>query len=306
VRRKVTSKGAYRKGPKTQSQRSRKPFVEGKVRIKSQISFLLRPNSQDNGSGLYPNPHLSREIVVDPQEAGGGNAFQLIQLDPFMRMNQGFNSNEMIGDSVYARSLRLKCIVDFPYADEVIVRSFKMYLITGWVTQPLGATASTTPGRSDILPGNLHQHTINHLFEYFDNKNDPLEFHEKHRSNIKIENYTRIKPKWDGTVPITHVEKVAPGSSSKTAHGAPQSVQKNITWRINRKIHYELGAPAPTDDFTEVSDDSLLLQNYYPNQAWLPFAAFYFPDYEKMKNVNGDFTRSLNYRHNVAFYYSDS
>lgn len=299
------AKKAYRPSVKRRNQRARKPFVEGKVRIKSVISALMQGN-QTTYAGKYPQPMLEWPIHIDPAEASGGNAYQIIPLEPFYRMTQGFQSFQMIGDSVYGKSLRLKVAVDFPYADEVIVRAFKMYVITGFITRPMAATATTTPTRSDVTVDDITSYINQQLFEYFDSKDDPLEFHEKRRQNLKIVSYKRLKPKVDGLTPITHAEQVAPGTTSKVAHGAPHSVQKNFTWKLNRKVHYELGAPAPTDSDTLPPAGDQMLQNWYPNDAWLPFAIFYMPEWEKMKNVAGSYTSELKFRHNVAFYYSDS
>lgn len=307
AKRKVTKKGAYKKGPKSQAQKSRKPFVEGKRRIASNISQIMTSN-QTVATGFYQQPLLHTQIVLNPAVSGGGNAFQNIPISVFNRMNQGFNDFEMIGSSIYSRYLKIKCQVNFPQGSDVIVKPFKMYLISGWVTNPLNKNNNTAIHDADVTQSILNSHVESMLLEHFDEDTDKLNFQKKTRSNIKIESYRRILPKTKENTfgAITHVEQVAPGSSSKTANGHPQYVQINHTWKVMKKIHYTLGL-SESDGNTLPQSGDTQLQNYYPNESWLPFSCFYMPDWEQMCPVNSTVpTDQLTFRHNIYHNYSDS
>ena len=117
AKKKVTKKGAYNPARKKQALNSRRPFVEGKKRIASEISQIMTSN-QTQPIGFYKQPLLHSPIVLNPVISGGGNAFQNIPITVFNRMNQGFNDFEMIGSSIFSRYLKLKVEVNFP-----IVRS---------------------------------------------------------------------------------------------------------------------------------------------------------------------------------------
>lgn len=306
-KKKVTTRGAYKPARKKQAMKSRRPFVEGKKRIASDISRIMTSN-QSVATGFYKQPLLHTQIVLNPAVSTGGNAFQNIPLTVFNRMNQGFNDFEMIGSSIYSRYLKLKCEVNFPQGADVLVKPFKMYLISGWITNPLNKNAHTVIHNADVTQSILDSHVETNLLEYFDDSEDRLEFHRKTRQNIKVESYRRILPKTQENTfgPTTHVEQVAPGSSSKTATGAPASVQLNHTWKVMRKVHYTLGLSESDGNTLPQAGDNEL-QNYYPNDSWLPFSCFYMPDWEQMVPVNSTVpTDQLTYRHNIYHNYSDS
>ena len=306
-KRKVTARGAYKRPQKRQAYRSRKPFVEGKRRIASDISRIMTSN-QTVATGFYKQPLLDTQIVINPTITGGGNAFQNIPITVFNRMNQGFNDFEMIGTSIFSRFLKIKVRVDFPIGSDVLVKPFKMYLVSGWVTNPLNKNAHTLIHEADVTQTILNQHVETNLLEYFDDKNDTLEFHKKTRQNIKVESYRRILPKTAESVfgQRTHVEQVAPGSSSKTAAGAPPYVQLNHSWKVMRKVHYTLGL-SESDGNTLPQAGDTELQNYYVNDGWIPFSCFYMPDWDQMVPVNSTVpTEQLTFRHNIYHNYSDS
>lgn len=307
AKRKVTKKGAYKPARKKQALNSRRPFVEGKKRIASEISVLMTSN-QTQPIGFYKQPLLHSPIVLNPAVSGGGNAFQNIPITVFNRMNQGFNDFEMIGSSIFSRYLKLKVEVNFPGGPDVIVNPFKMYLISGWVTNPLNKNYNTAIHVNDVTQSILNSHVESMLLEHFDESTDRLNFQRKTRSNIKIESYRRILPKTAESVfgQQTHVEQVAPGSSSKTASGAPASVQLNHSWKVMRKVHYSLGL-SESDGNTLPQAGDRELQNYFVNDSWIPFSCFYMPDWERMTPVNSTIpTDQLTFRHNIYHNYSDS
>lgn len=304
---KTTKKGAYKKSSKKAMLNRRRPFVEGKKRIASEISLLMTSNQSVPG-GFYAQPLLHSPIVINPAVSGGGNAFQNVPMTVFNRMNQGFNDFEMVGSSIYSRYLKLKVEVNFPGGADVIVNPFKMYLVSGWITNPLNKNYNTAIHVNDVTQEILNSHVESMLLEHFDESTDRLSFQRKSRSNIKILSYRRILPKTAESVfgQQTHVEQVAPGSSSKTASGAPASVQINHTWKVMRKIHYSLGlSESDANTLPETGDNEL--QNYFVNDSWIPFSCFYMPDWERMTPVNSTVpTGLLTFRHNIYHNYSDS
>lgn len=96
VGKKVTRRGAYRKNNKRRFQMKRAPFVETKS--KTQEDLVV----QFNG--------LTDTAVFRTYNT------ELVSLNPetFYMWKQGLNENECIGNSVYAKYLKMKIGIRFP------------------------------------------------------------------------------------------------------------------------------------------------------------------------------------------------
>lgn len=288
-----TQTGAYKKGAKRMMANRRRPFVEKKARDKAEMSNIMTNTPQT--TGLYPQPLLPTDVDANT------DAFHLISLDPFNRMTQGFKEYEMIGDSIYSQSLQLKTELTFPQGPDVIVNPFRIYLVCGWVTAPYSKTANTLKVITDVTYNDLNAYIVGQIKEYFDDNLDRLTFNEDVRRNIKIEKYSRCLPKVEESVFGPSTENV---TSYATSYGAPAKVERRHTWNINRKIHYSKGK-AEVDNNTKVYPTDELAQNWFPNESWLPFACYYLPDVDQMKNQQGQ-QQHCTFRHNVLHTYSDS
>lgn len=292
-RRVSTKRGAYQPSARRQMANRRRPFVEKLGRDKSEMSHIMTKDPQV--TGLYPQPLLPQE--VDPDQ----NGFHLISLDPFNRMTQGFKEYEMTGDSVFSQSLQLKTELSFPVGQDVIIKPFRIYLICGWVTAPYSKTANTLKNVNDVTYNDLNAYIVAQIKEYFDDSLDRLTFNQDIRRNIKIEKYSRCLPTVKETVFGPNTENV---TSYATAYGAPAKVERRHTWKINKKIHYTKGKEL-TDNNTKPSAGDELVQNWYPNESWLPFACYYLPDRDQMIRQDG-VVMNPTFRHNVLHVYSDS
>lgn len=289
---KTTKKGAYNKGKKKNWQNRRRPFVECKAVDLSKRNALIVKVPQT--TGFYPIPLLSTEVPsTDP--------FHILHLDCFTRMTQGYKQYEMIGDSVFSRKLQLKTEITFPSGQNVIVNAFRVYLICGWVTAPPHYSANTTKNVNDVTYNDINAYIVSQVQEYFDDSTDRLVFNEKVRQNIKIDKYSRVLPKTAESVFGPATENV---TAYATSYGAPAKVERRHTWQMNRKIHYTKGAEL-IDSNTSLSSGDELIQNWYPNDQWLPFAVIYMPDNDKMVNQQ-NVQQNISIRYNVLHTYSDS
>jgi hypothetical protein len=284
--RQTTKKGAYAPAKKKAFQNRRRPFVETKRRDKSQISNAI--TTQPQTTGLYPQPLLTLDVPLT-------DSYHMISLDPFTRMTQGYKEFEMLGDSVFSKTIQLKTEISFPQGNDCIVNPFRAYLICGWVTNPYGLSQYTSPTFDQANYLHLSEYIISQVKEHFDNTTDRLEFQEKVRTGIRIEKYSRLLPKT--------AESVF-GPRTTMSSGAPAKVERRHTWKVNRKVHYTKGIE-DTDNNTKLYSGDELVQNWYPNDSWLPFACLYMPDFGKMNNEDG-VRQTLQLRHNVLHSYSDS
>lgn len=307
-------KGAYKPAVKAGNMNRRRPFVETKARIKSEIAF--RNSSDGSASGTmstnYPNPLEIKQIDT-------ANGFRQIYLDPFSRMSQGLDDSQMIGNTVFARSLTCKLQLWYPHrhligsnglplvnSQNPITRPIRMYAVAGWVTVPFARTPNTTPTESQTVTDDFHNHIEFQIREHFDNKADQLEFKSKVLSNLEITDFKLLKPKHQNRIAPQHqwvdnTDAVSP-VPSLTLLGSNPYVSYSHTWKFNKKIHYTKGDD--TSNATAAPDPDI--ENYYPNNVdKIPFLCFYMPDHADMVD-HADVATKPAYRHNVMLTYTDS
>jgi hypothetical protein len=294
---KTTKKGAYAKNKKKQMVIRTNPIMETKRRVHSIITArnfstagAASSNYQDTINGLsVPN----------------NDAFTLLNLASFYRMSHGFLEENTIGDSVYSKRLNLKAQFRWPEGENMIVNPVKVYLITGWCSQPTGWTNNTTPTEGDATQTYLFAHITNQLKEYFDQREDFLRFRERTTSNLRISKWQKVTPNLKDAIaaPAGQIDHEADPTKPAVIRtvGAVPFVNRSHSWPINRKIHLSEGTALATGNDAPSPDT----QNLYPNDSWLPFAVIYNPDFARMRNAaDEDVTMTVAY--NDIHYYRDS
>ena len=303
---KVTGKGAYKRNVKNQMALRRAPIVETKQRVQSDIDRIngFEPGSNEaNNIGQCLN---WRSLVTD-------DAFTLVPLDPFYRIQRGLNEWEILGSSLFSKFLNMKLQFQFPEGknitmfstqsnnhgqdppgtayqvpNKMIQQSTKLYLICGWVTQNwncpveevLDANSNPIPHQrpkqDQATQEQLLRYISNQLRPFFDDQYDKLEFRPRETTNIKIDKYTRIKPHHDsaiGTQPVPLHQGY--DEQGQSVNYAHGSVpQVNKSW--SQKTNRKIVYTQGAN--TSFSGDN---QNLYPNNSWLPFCVIYNPDYEE-------------------------
>lgn len=298
---KVTAKGAYKKGVKLQMIKRRQPLVEVKQRTSSVIASL-----NGHGVSIMPedqNPNTVQNYLTDGDAkqplnwhiVPNDDAFYNIPLDVFTRNQRGLKDFQMIGDTIMAKWLNTRVEIRFPEGEiinaspstgsatsrNVMIQSnYKVYLIWGYVTAPLYAPLADTSGDrkivSEVTQLDLNQHIISQIKPYFDDNVDKLSFTPKQTTNIKIEKYIRIKPNLSNAIPTQATPHHAGGNAASPMvvppTGSIPNVQRNHNFTLNRKIRYDEGYPAE-------AGTSVDYENNFPNNSWLPFCVLYTPDF---------------------------
>lgn len=275
---KTTPAGAYAPAKKTAFAIRRKPFVETKQREDYVIQHLNNPQDvadPPTTPGLDPYFFTADRFRTIPLD----NAITTVRLDSFNRMVQGLKDYEMIGDAIFSKSINLKLQFRFPQRDAIINMPYKLYVVTGWVTAPCSFTTRTTPTATDATQLDLHQYVDNQVAEYFDQRVDEMRWQTREYNNIKIESYRRVKPKLDSALAPPAAAAVTPTGYNA---GTVPDVKMNFHWKTNRKIHYTLGT-----ETNNASGSAVDIQNYYPNQQWLPFCVIYNPEFQAMEDDHG-------------------
>ena len=212
---------------------------------------------------------------------------------PFLCMQQGIGEDEMIGLSVFSKYLKTKLQFKLPEGAYAIQHPCDVYLVHGYIKAPMALTSFTTPTAPNNTLTDTKTYLLNHIKDFFDNREDKLRFIPKNNTNISIKGYKRIKANRNATlgVPAQAYANSTVSPGYKTV-GANPIINESVTWKTNRKVHYTPGvAVSPT------------LAHFYPNTSWLPFCCVYNPTFASFTS-GADYT--IKVAHNTAHWISDS
>jgi len=328
---KQSQRGAYKKQVKDQLVLRRAPIVETKQRVHSDIAILngALPGTPTGAGGSAAQPLNFTPLVVD-------DAFTLLNLASYYRISHGLEEYQCIGNSLFSKYFNLKLQMRFPDGSNIkltdatgtyeipnvmIQKPTKVYLICGWVTRKWGLpltqmNATNTLTASTASQANLLEYITSQLKPYFDDDEDKLQFRPKQTTSIKIDKYVRIKPNLnEATATQAHPANTwgVPGNPNYDnvvipASGSIPDVYRSWSVKTNKKLVLSEGVPITAETETDV-------ENLYSNDAWLPFAVIYNPDYEEqVKNWvpvgtpdnRLAKTQMIQYRFNDAHYFTDS
>ncbi len=277
--RKRRARRAYKPNNKRKFMAKRQPFVETKS-----VTGEEQAITANDLSFLDPTDYLTLQT---------GTSITMLNPSSFLCMQQGIGEDQMIGLSVFSKYIKTKIQMKLPEGAYAIQHPADVYLVHGWIKAPLGLTSFTTPTAQANTYTNTKLHMLNHVKDFFDEREDKLRFIPKANTNIKILGYKRIRSNRNGSlgVPATvfHTTTVSPGY--KTV-GSNPIINESVTWKPMRKIHYTPG--------TAVSST---LANFYPNADWLPFCCIYNPTFASF-TAGSDYTIKI--AHNDAHWYSDN
>lgn len=289
---KTTARGAYKKGAKKQMSKRLQPFVETKRRVHSHITAL---NASTVGV-----PSANYHDTLNGLTISNATAFTLLDLASYYRQSHGFQERNVIGDTIYSKWLKLKLTIKFPTGTNMIANPVKLYLITGWMTQPMGLTNNTATTEQLSTQAVLLAHIDEQIRQFFDEKADFLRFREKTSSNVTILSYRSLMPNNNAAIASPAAQTLKADGSVRTL-GAVPDVNRSFTWTTKRKMHLSEGKATATGNDAPSPDT----QNLYPNNQSLPFAIIYNKDFASMRNpANEDTTCTILY--NDIHYFQDS
>jgi hypothetical protein len=286
---KTSRGGAYNKNRKRNFQKRRAPFVETKT-VDDRDTSATFPISKSNNPGVEYKNYVTELTNMNP--------------DSFILKKQGFGESECIGQSIFARYLKMKISIQFPSPNSIktdagSTKQFPLHpqryeLIWGFVPSPLGLTASTTPDSRVETLAHIHSYINNRVDEYFDALTDTMDFIPKRGVAIKIIGRRNIRP------PLRQISAPAQvlGDTAAAAQqvGTTPTFDTSVSWPMNRKVHYEKSSNLDGDDKE---------QGLYANWSWLPFCVLWNKDFSSIPPSSRTFqTPALMW--NSQLWFSDS
>lgn len=335
-----TTRQAYSKPVRNQMMLRRAGVVETKVRVDSDVAAVNGHTEENDWEQPLAWKPLGYSPLPDVANLGT-NAFTWIPLSSFTRISRGLGDDQMIGNNITSKYLKVKAQFRFPNNQYILTESgkdieeptqrnlnvfiqnqCKLYFICGWVTKHMGRPIQISrPGdgfkADQVDEGYLARYVCDQIEPYFNDDTDKLEFRPKSTTNIKIEHYSRVRPDLTGTIATQgdperiwkHEGQLNPDWNIN-ASGSIPDVYKSFTFKTGRKMQMTLGVPAAEN---AAGTDT---QNFYPNDSYLPFCIAYNPDYEELLKQHEPAPSpgsepyvkkvcQIQFRHNSAHYYTD-
>lgn len=296
AQRAVNKKYAYAPKNKRRMMRMRQPFVETKSKTQEDLVVQF--------------PGLTDTAVFRTYNT------ELVPLNPetFFMWKQGLNENEVIGNSCYAKYLKMKIGIRFPqpaftsgaYNKQIPMTPQNYELVWGWIPNELGFTGSTTPKAPETSINDITAFINQRVKDYFDEQKDKMRFIPKRASTIRIVGRRKIRPdmRFTSTAPPQTVD---PSIGDDYAVGTIPDRYTSISWKMNKKLHLQPTAKLwSTGTYpNEVFYEGLYSGNF---STWLPFAVLVNWDYANLPGGGGDSTQAYcpAIQYNDCIWYSDS
>jgi hypothetical protein len=283
---KTTRRGAYKPRKKRQMMNRRSPFVETKSKTHEDLVVQF--------------PGLVDRTEFRTQDA------QVVHMNPetFLMWKRGMEENEVIGNSCYAKYLKMKIGIRFPQSAFTLNGSNKQIpmtpqnyeLIWGFVPNEFGFTGQTTPTASEANINDLMSHINQRVLDYVDQQKDRLRYIPKAASTIRIVGRRKIRPdmRFQSTAPPQTLSNVI---AEDNVIGVIPDRYTSVSWKMMRKLHLQ-----PTSKLHS-GQTGLYAGNF---GAWIPFCCLVNWDYD---NLPVGTTRELycpSIQYNDVCYYSDS
>lgn len=295
-------KSAYNVRAKKAYKRMSNPLAENKQLLGSEISATVGVDV--DGKVVLTDYSIPPISATGVPTGAPGHVMNTMHWhfnpDSMIYQTQGWDESQMIGRNVYQTLCAAKFLIKWPQPslntgietspgsyrfgsipDEPM--NYKMYW--GYVPKKLLYTNETDPTVTGASAFDIEQAINQRVSDYFNDRQDRIQFIPKKTSTIEIIGSKKLFPPWDrrsGRMPTSTVVQTGAQGVTNTVHvGEIPDTMVKIKWPINRKIHFEPSntfghrAADPTAD-PPVEAENIALANgstvFYRNYDWLPFA----------------------------------
>ena len=213
--------------------------------------------------------------------APGTGAFNIIVPNCFYEKEQGSDSHQMVGDSVYSRYLTTKVRLQFPQGNNVLVYPTSITVFQVWVKAPLAKTPYTTPGVNNVSQADIELHVRQQCQEFFSTLNDKLEFREK-LTGVEVVRKQKVRLTRDTSIvqpPFGIITHDTPGETHVVA-GGTADWYGTFRWDCKSKLHYEESQDLVGEGITHYL-------NRPPKALGYPALIIYNPNFADQATTNG-------------------
>lgn len=257
----TTRKGAYSRVAKKNMMIRRAPFVETKSKTSEEVRSDFTSESDHLAYTVYNTEHVHMNPTT------------------FLLWKQGLQEHQCIGNSVYAKYLKMKLSFRFaqPYFSrtsgnaQIPMMPQRHELIWGFIRNPTNFTGHTDPEADECTINDLNEWINLRIVDYVNQQKDKLRYIPKASSTLTIVGRRMIKPdlRYNSSAPPTTTDATSPASDY--AIGSIPDVDTSIYWPMNKKLHLQF-----SDNLTTTAS------GHYPNFQDLPFCVLVNWDYEDL------------------------
>lgn len=244
-----------------------------------------------NGKYYYPKKKVNKSLnkkamvkartpIIETKKNVSGEASfpisrtaagQFVAFRSFMDMSQGLQGDDMIGDSVFSKYVKMKLRFRFPRDEQSIRKNYRVQLIHGWMTAPFALSvdpvgAPYTPARGNVTPEQLEQILAARIGNDFNATGDEMTFRDKEKRIYKILGKKWLKVDRQGQLGFPQMFGRYAAETDHLIGGVPD-ITESVTFKPMRRVKYTYSNPSGATEF------------WYPNEAWIPFVCIYVPEY---------------------------
>jgi len=285
---KTSARGAYALNRKKAINTRMRPMVETKKFKDSDLALIITASpSADYGD--YTDPRTIQDCEAS-----------MTNISP-MCCNFGFNGIDgatFLGDNRYHRLVTQKIKFNFPQGENIPITPQEAYLVHGWVLEPLNVSTITSGAIQPELvnPAFLTQYITEQVKEYFNQREDELDWVPAGRTAIKVLGKKIIRPRTNTRSWSSANVGMGAGLDGYPSDYAviPSSPIYNLTWKINRKAQMYEGPSGGAQGPRPL---------HFERGNWLPFSVVYQPLFDGQYNISA---ARLKVSSDSQLYYSDS
>lgn len=217
-------------------------------------------------------------------------------VDAYLKMFQGLQNDQYVGNSIFSKYVSMKLEFSWPQENFAVTGQYRVQLIHGWVTAPLGYAKTPlnayVPARNTVTEAEIEKTIAARVTEAFDSSTDIMEFRDKEKRLYKILGKQWLKPNRKNQIgaPQNSAVLVDGMSAEDYVIGGPPKVFKQLNWRTHHKVR-----------LTNTFDSTTQTAFGYPNESnMIPFVVIYTPDHANLiNNANPENPPSDDYLPNV-------
>lgn len=279
-------KKTYNRNNKKKMMARRQPFVETKSKTHEDLVVQFPGLVDRSVFRTYNTPHAH----FNPET--------------FYMWKRGMEENEVIGNSCYAKYLKMKIGIRFPQPAFTVSGMKKQIpmtpqnyeIIWGYVPNELGWTGLTAPTADNANINDIMAHVNQRVTDYVNQQKDKIRFIPKQASTIRIAGRRRVRPdlRFQSTAPPVTTDASV---GNDYAVGTIPDYYTSINWKMMRKLHLQ-----PTSKLHS-GDPGLYAGNF---KTWLPFCVVVNWDYDNLPEGTTREAYCPAIQINDICYYSDS
>lgn len=317
--RKTTAVGAYKRAAKKAFGTRRRPFVETKSRATDIVHYLNASKAGAPGAPQYPSDYPETTALA---RLTYDDAFTMMPIYSFTRNMKGLAEDQMIGDTLFSRFIKLKVQFVFSQQANAIVTPTNLFLVHGWIKRPTALTDNDSVWSSGDAPATIGTFTMEdmihfvsyYLRNHFNAKVDKLDFKPHDTNNLIVLGHRSVRPNRDASIGVP----TGTNAGVNQTMGSLPDLNMSCNWTVNRKVNYTHGKDSLVGCYGGGNDCGADDIHNFPNDNWIPFACVYNPDWKTTANsaghlasakTNGDYTYpdvGIGIRCNDCHWYTDS